>query len=133
MGEKDSVFLVKPGDYNKKPRYEVKTGESLHRRISNHCVIQPMAIPNVKSHLLIVAHHPLGWGDGGWDSYEENLDIVESSKVSDKLLLSYADKYARQLAKKGGYTYFDLKKVNTILKEEKRIQNAKNRLESLTS
>ncbi len=60
MDEPRNLYIVEPKDFEEKPRYEIKTGEALNRHISTHCFIQPARIPNVETHLLVIAYHPLG-------------------------------------------------------------------------
>lgn len=133
MSEMNNVYLVEPKDFDQDPRYEIKTGEALDRRISVHCVIQPAKIPGIKTHSLVIAHHPLGAGNGGWDSYDENLTVVDGLNISKKQLFDHAHQYAEKLSAKLGYTYFDLGKVKKIQEAERKVRDARSNLEALTS
>lgn len=133
MSEMNNIYLVEPEDFDQNPRYEIKKGESLDRRISVYCVIQPVNIQGIKTHSLITAHHPLGGGCGGWDSYEENLAIINGPNPSNEQLLDCAHKYAKQLSSRNGYAFFDLDKVKKIQETQRKLRDTESDLETLTA
>jgi len=111
----EKVFLIKPEDYKKEnPKYDIKTGHGLHDRISTYCTIQAASIPDVPNHLLIVAHHPLGAGIGGWDSYCENIKMVHGRKTLPRQVTKCARDYARKLADKLKTELIDLRRVKNL-------------------
>lgn len=106
------VFLVRPNDYDANPRYNVDVGESpLNSCAQTHATVQAGTIPNISTHALIYAHHPLGGGNGGWESYDENIRVVRGTKVSPRQLTRNAREYAQNLATRLGTTMVDLSRA----------------------
>lgn len=127
--EKKKVYLIEVN----KSKYEIIIAKSLHQEVSPHCTITPKEIKDIKSHLLITAYHPLGAGIGGWDDYTENLAVIKTDEFSKELLLDHAKTYAKMLATKICSKYVDPEEVKKIRKQEKKVQDAQNKLESMVS
>ncbi len=112
---KEKVYLVKAQNFKKEnPKYDIKTGEALHRRVSTYCTIQPATIPDVSDHILIIAHHPLGGGLGGWDSYCENIKMVHGRRTLHKHVTNCAREYAQKLAERLKTELVDLRRVKDL-------------------
>lgn len=105
---KKSIFLTKSKKFKKDLTFIVIEGETINKYASTYCEIGPSEESPIQGHYRIEVYHPLGGGEGGWDSYREPIGIAHGKKELPKQIRQCAFNYAQKLAKKSKEEFIDL-------------------------